>query len=120
MTAAADAMTAPLRLRVADTFSKRLLGLHAGRSLAPDEGLLLVPCRAVHTFFMRRAIDVVFIDARGGVRSCIHAVSPWRMVADPHARMVLELPAGYCRSHPDYPQRIHAALQLRVSPRLPV
>lgn len=108
----------PLRLRIADTFVSRLLGIHGGGALAPDEGLLLYPCGAVHTFFLWQPIDVVFLDARGMECRRIDALPPRRAARHRRARMAVELPAGYCRRHPDYLGRIHAALRLRVSPRL--
>lgn len=107
-----------MKLRVADTFLLRLLGLHAGGALAPDEGLLLWPCKAVHTFFQSQTLDVVFLDARWKECRRVSELAPYRVAASAQARVAVELPAGYCCRHPDYLQRIHAALQLRVSPCL--
>jgi len=107
-----------LRLRVADTFVQRLLGLHARPLAAPDEALLLLPCRAVHTFFLRRPVDVVFLDEKGAECRRIDALPPRRWAFEARARMVVELAAGYCVRHPDYLEHVHAALRLRVSPRL--
>jgi len=118
-TSAARERSGTLRLRTADTFFKRLLGLHAGRPPAPDEALLIQPCNAVHTFFLRYAIDVVFLDTSGAQLRCIHRLPPRCWAAQRGARSVIELPAGYCKRHPDYLVHIHAALRLRVSPRLP-
>lgn len=101
-----------LKLRMADSFMLRLLGLHAhGGVLREDEGLLLNPCRMVHTLFLTQAIDLVFLDGRGRVCLCVHALPPRRVAAAARARMVVELPAGYCRRHPDYLYRIRAALR---------
>lgn len=111
-------MSNVLRLRWANTFWRRFLGLHAGLPLAQNEALVLIPCSAVHTFFLDHAIDVVFLDADGGECRCVHALRPWRAVREKRACVVVELPAGYCSRHPDYLVRIHAALRLRVSPRL--
>lgn len=111
-------MEVGLRLRVADTFLTRLLGLHAHGPLAPDEGLLLLPCHAVHTFFQSQSIDVVFLDALGRECRRVSSLRPFRLAVSVGAKMAIELPAGYCRRHPDYLRRIHAALQLRVCPRL--
>lgn len=107
-----------LYLHVAESFYSRLLGLHAYGGLGPDEGLLIVPCRAVHTFFLTYAIDVVFLDARGHETRSLHQLQRYRIAVDGRARMVVELPAGYCQRCPDYLARIHAALHLRVCPRL--
>lgn len=105
------ATAAALRLRVADSFRLRLLGVHAIGTLALDEGLVLVPCGAVHTFFLRQALDVVFLDARGRECRCVHGLRPYRVAGATGARMVVELPAGYCRRHLDYLDRVHLALR---------
>ncbi len=74
---------------------RRLRGLIGGRPLAAAEALLLLPCNGVHMLFMRYAIDVVFIDQAGRVRSVHPSLRPWRatgLVAG--ARAAIELPAG--------------------------
>jgi len=71
----------------------RLLGL----SLLPREragpGLLIPRCRSVHTFGMRFALDLLFLDRAGGVVAVRRAVPPRRFVAQRGADAVLELPA---------------------------
>ncbi len=83
------------RARRADTFLSRLRGLMFRRSLAPDDGLLLVPDWSIHTFFMRFPIDVLFLDEIWRVLSVHPTVPPWR-VGPVHrgAYAVLELPPG--------------------------
>lgn len=81
--------------RRADTFLARLLGL-MGRRVAPEDGLWIVPCSRVHTFFMRCAIDVIFLDARGKILHVEPDCGPWRVVSCKGAQSVLELPAGAC------------------------
>ncbi len=83
------------RARRADTFLARLRGL-MGRRAAPENGLWIVPCSTVHTFFMRCAIDIVFLDARGDVLRIESNCPPWRVVCCKGAQSVLELPAGAC------------------------
>lgn len=51
-----------LRVRVADWFMARALGLLVGEPLDPTEGLLISPCSSIHTIGMRYPIDVVFVD----------------------------------------------------------
>jgi len=113
------APTGVLRLRLADTFMRRLLGVHAGGPLAQDEGLLLTSCRSVHTLFLLQPLDIVFLDGHAMECGQIDSLPPRRVAARRTACMVVELPAGYCRRHPDYLPRIHAALRLRETPRLP-
>ena len=79
---------------VADTSAKRNTGLLKHERLEPGEGLLIVPCSAVHTFFMKFAIDLVYLDKRRKVKKVRHAVPAWRMSGCLWAHSVLELPAG--------------------------
>jgi hypothetical protein len=67
------------------------LGLNA----APQgEAIWLEPCEAVHCFFMRFTIDVLFLDRRLRVVRCRPGLRPWRMAACLRANSVIELPAG--------------------------
>ena len=69
----------------------RMLGL-AHLDPAPDgRGLLIPGCRSVHTFGMRFAIDVHFIDRDGDVIRSELAVKPRRMLYCRRACAVLEL-----------------------------
>lgn len=79
----------------AETFRLRLLGLMFRAGLPQGEGLLIRPCRAVHTHFMRFPIDVLFLDRESRVVHLIPAMAPWKLsptIKDADA--VLELPAG--------------------------
>jgi uncharacterized membrane protein (UPF0127 family) len=58
-----DSTTALWRLDVADSWLARLRGLIGRRSLAAGDGLYLPGTNGVHMFFMRFAIDVVFVGA---------------------------------------------------------
>jgi uncharacterized membrane protein (UPF0127 family) len=79
---------------VADTSAKRRTGLLKHERLAPGEGLWIVPCESVHTFFMKFAIDLVYLDKQRKVKKVRHAVGPWKLSACFSAHSVLELPAG--------------------------
>jgi uncharacterized membrane protein (UPF0127 family) len=72
----------------------RMRGLLGRRGLAEGEGILLQPAGSIHTFFMRFAIDVVFLDAVRRVLRVVPDVRPWRTAAVRKARAVLELAAG--------------------------
>ena len=83
------------RLRLATTFWQRFRGLQFCSPLAADEGLLLLPCRSIHTHWMRFSIDVAMIDRNGLVLKIRPAVSPWCAVAGPPGtRAIVETPAG--------------------------
>jgi uncharacterized protein len=85
------------RCTVADGPITRLKGLLGKRQLASGDGLLLRPANTVHTWFMRFAIDVVFIDDDLQVVGITHDAGPWRLTGRRGARSVIELPAGECR-----------------------
>ena len=79
---------------IADSSAKRRTGLLKHDRLAPGEGLWIVPCESVHTFFMKFPIDLVYLDKRRRVRKVRRAVPPWRLSLCLSAHSVLELPAG--------------------------
>ena len=79
---------------VADSSAKRRTGLLKKAQLGRGEGLWIAPCESVHTFFMKFAIDLVYLDKKKRVRKVRHAVPPWRLSACLSAHSVLELPAG--------------------------
>ena len=79
---------------VASTPLVRLLGLaHLDRDAAPA-GLLIPRCRCVHTFGMRFALDLYFLDGSGEVVEERRAVAPRRLAFCARSRAVLELPAA--------------------------
>lgn len=82
------------RIDVADTSEKRRTGLLRHTGLNAGEGLWIKPCESVHTFFMKFAIDLVYIDRKHKVRKVRIAVPPWRLSACLTAHSILELPAG--------------------------
>jgi len=82
-------------VRVASTFSTRFMGLMGVTRLPMGEGLHIVPCTSVHTFFMKIVIDVLFLDANLKVLDVSHAMKAWRMSRIYFgAGSVLELPMG--------------------------
>ncbi len=80
-------------LRTAATFRARLRGL-ALRREPPGHALLLPRTRAVHTFGMRFALDLYWLDAAGAVVRVDRDVPPRRLRACRRARAVIEMPAG--------------------------
>ncbi|MGB9407262.1 MAG: DUF192 domain-containing protein [Terracidiphilus sp.] len=84
-------------LEVANTDSKRRKGLLGREGLSTGEGLWLCPCEAVHTFWMRFPIDLVYLDRKNQIRKLASEVPPWRLSACLRAHSVLELPSGTIR-----------------------
>lgn len=68
-----------------------LLGRHA---LDLSAALILAPCAAVHTVFMRFPIDVVFVDRDGAIRTIVRNLKPWRLAASPRAYAAVEMAGG--------------------------
>jgi uncharacterized membrane protein (UPF0127 family) len=89
-----DGTVACDRCVVADTTPARMRGLLGRDGLEPGEGMLIRPANSVHMFFMRFAIDVVFLDRELAVRKIVEKLRPWRMAGCRGARAALELPAG--------------------------
>lgn len=85
-------------LEVAGSGPKRTKGLLGRKGLAHGEGLWIVPCEAVHTFFMKFPIDLIYLDRKQQVKKIRNSVSAWRISGCLSAHSVLELPAGTIRS----------------------
>jgi uncharacterized protein len=79
---------------VASTSATRQKGLLGRDSLAAGQGLWIVPCESVHSFGMRFAIDVIYLDRKKRVRKLRRNMTPWRVSMCLLANSVLELPAG--------------------------
>lgn len=83
------------RCRVARSLGDRIVGLLATERLEPGEGLLIERTQSIHMFFMRFAIDAVFVDAEGRVTKAVTDLRPWRVVWWARgARDCIELPVG--------------------------
>lgn len=82
------------RVRVADSFSSRLIGLLGKRSLKPGGGVWIVPANSIHTVGMLFSFDLVMIDKDFRVVNVKEMVRPFRIVLPKlRAESVLELPA---------------------------
>lgn len=82
----------PVALTVAASYRTRTRGL-LGRD-GFDGAILLTPCNSVHTFRMRFAIDVAYLDKELRVLG-VHTMRPGRLgMIRPRARHVLEAQAG--------------------------
>ena len=80
-------------VRVADGWWSRLRGLLGAPTLEAGEGLVLMPCKAVHMYGMKQSLDVVFVDAEGTVVALYSGLAPGQRTKvhrDSHS--VFELP----------------------------
>jgi uncharacterized membrane protein (UPF0127 family) len=80
------------KVPVATTLETRLLGLSFLDRSDVEEGLLIPRCRSVHTFGMRFAVDLLFLDSEGRVVELRRGVQPGRIARCGEAEAVLELP----------------------------
>ena len=95
----AGSETRPVAARLAGTFRSRLRGWMGVRHHDAGAGLWLEPCNAVHTFFMRFPVDILYLARDGTILALREGVKPWRLSAPVwRARAVLELPAGHARA----------------------
>ena len=75
---------------------RRMRGLLGRSGLAEGEGILLRPAGSIHTFFMRFAIDAVFLDRDLVVVGIEPSLAPWRTAGRRGAKSVVELASGEC------------------------
>ena len=78
----------------AKTSKARRRGLSRLDSLPPDHGLLIPRCPSIHTFAMRFALDLIWLDKGGAVVRVDRAVPPHRIRLCVRARSVVETAAG--------------------------
>jgi len=82
-------------VELADTPRARRVGLLKHAELRPDEGMWIYPSQAIHTFWMRFPIDVVFLDRRRRVKRVYQRLPPFRLTRFVWgAASVLELAPG--------------------------
>ena len=88
------------QVRVAKSFRSRLVGLLGTRELPDGHGLLIEPGGGIHTFFMKYAIDVVFLNHSGMILEATSAMAPNRLKFAPRAcAAVVEFGAGWIARH---------------------
>lgn len=85
-------------VRRAESAFDRTIGLMGASNVPVCEGMWFDNCGAIHTLFMRIAIDVVFLDRYGRVMRMIPAVPPNRpAIACAGASVTIELGEGTLR-----------------------
>ena len=72
----------------------RRTGLLKHETLPDGTAMVIAPTSAIHTFFMRFAIDVAFVTREGRIVKVCHGLRPWRIALAPGAFAVIELPSG--------------------------
>jgi uncharacterized membrane protein (UPF0127 family) len=69
-------------------------GLLGRPAYETNKGLVLAPCNAVHMFFMKFPIDVLFVNRDGTIRRISSGLRPWRLAASFGAFATIETAAG--------------------------
>jgi uncharacterized membrane protein (UPF0127 family) len=82
------------RVSIAGTSRSRRQGLLGKERIEPEAGLWIAPCEAIHTFGMRTAIDVIFLDRHSRVSKLVSNLKPRRIALCLQAASVLELGSG--------------------------
>lgn len=85
------------RAELARSFVARGRGLIGRATLPSGYALIIYPEWSIHTFFMRVAIDVLFVDRADrvvGLRAAMPPGRPFAGVAPWRGRYVIEMPAG--------------------------
>jgi uncharacterized protein len=83
------------RVTVAKRRIERAVGLLTRDHMDAGDGLLIVPCRGVHTWGMRFTIDILVLNAVGRVVDAVAGLRPWRVRFPREGSFsVLELPEG--------------------------
>ena len=77
-----------MRILLASTMRTRLIGLIGMRDF--DGVLVLVPCNDIHTFAMKRVLDIAFVAQDGTVVEAHRAVPPNRRLRNRKATATLE------------------------------
>ncbi len=100
------------RCRVASSMGDRVVGLLSSDHLDPGAGLLIERTQSIHMFFMRFAIDAVFVGNGGRVTKAVANLKPWRVVWWARgAQDCIELPVGAIAA-----SRTERGDQLRILP----
>ncbi len=82
------------RLEPAFDSKTRRRGLLGRQELDAGTALIIAPCNSIHTFFMKFAIDAIFVGREGKVAKIYAALPAWRIGLSLKSFAVIELAAG--------------------------
>lgn len=85
------------KVEIALTRAARRRGLLGRDSLDDSAALILSPCCAVHTAFMRFPIDVIFLDHQDTIVHIVEELVPWRVAVSMFAHTTIEFASGTLR-----------------------
>ena len=82
-------------LKIADNFFKRLQGLLGKNSFNEGDGLHIIPCTSIHSFFMKFRFDAIFLNKNNEIVYLIQNMPAWRVSKICFSGYsVVELPSG--------------------------
>ncbi|MEF3279432.1 MAG: DUF192 domain-containing protein [Elusimicrobiota bacterium] len=82
------------KLKIANNFINRFLGLIPKKKLEESECLMITNCPAVHSCFMRFTIDVVFVSKENKVLDIVR-MKPWRFSKFYDSKYAIEFNSGF-------------------------
>lgn len=87
------------QLDIAESFWSRGKGLLGRKDLGANEALWIRPCNNIHTFFMKFAIDCIFVDSKLVIKNVAKNVGPFRFVGPFwKSHSVIEMQSGFIES----------------------
>ncbi|WP_249870302.1 DUF192 domain-containing protein [Oceanobacillus saliphilus] len=87
------------RVKGAYTFWSRFKGLMLTESMPENEALHISPCTAIHTFFMKYSIDIIYLNKEKEIVGIEEYLEPGRIGKKfMNVKSVIELPAGTIRN----------------------
>ena len=79
----------------ADNFFTRMIGLLNRSTLNQGEGLIITHCNSIHMFFMRFAIDCIFVNKENKIVGLVENIKPFRLSRIfLQSSFVIEVPVG--------------------------
>lgn len=89
----------PVVLAVSRTESvvERMRGMLGAPPPGPGVGLWLFPCNAVHMYFMRYSLDIVYLNRNLQIVKVVSSLAPWKISICLRAHSVVELAANEAR-----------------------
>lgn len=96
-----DRLGAPIARTIETAFdsASRNRGLLGRQGIPDDMAMIIAPSNAIHTWFMRFPIDIVFAGRDGRVVRILQNVRPWRIAISWRAFAAIELAAGTAARH---------------------
>lgn len=83
-----------ITLAIPESLSEKATGLLGLQTLTDDKGLSYLPCPTLHTVGMQFPIDILWLDADGGIVDYDQMVEPGRIVT-PKSNWAIELAGGW-------------------------